>query len=76
MSDRELQRLSFYLVPEKSRNRVVQLVVMSERNLTVKEVETGTTWTISRQPFERRLKDGRVVEVEPRWEPAGQTVEV
>lgn len=76
MSERDLRRLAYYLVPEKQDNRVVQLLEMGEDTLVVMEPETRTRWTIRRAPFEQRLMDGRVVEVTPRWEPAGQTVEV
>lgn len=72
----ELRRRAFYLVPEKKGNRVVQVVGMSDRTLVVMEPETRIRWTIRRAPFEQRVRDGRAPEVEPQWNPAGQTVEV
>lgn len=72
----ELERRAFYLVPEKTEHRVVQLLEIGDHHLVVEEAETRKRWTINRAPFEERLADGRVVQVTPRWEPAGQEVTV
>jgi len=73
----ELRRLAFYLVPDRpGETQVVQLLEIEVTTLVVEDPVTRERWTIRRPPFEARVRDGRAVPVEPRWEPANQRVEV
>lgn len=73
MTDRELRRRAFYLVPKE--NRVVVVKELSDHYLTVEDPTDGTVWTLRREPFEDELEKDRIVRVTPNWEPAGQPVE-
>lgn len=72
----ELEEGAYYLVPEKREKRVVRLRSKGERHIVVTEAEGAGRWTLNREAFEQRLRDGQIVPVEPQWNPAGQTVEV
>lgn len=72
----ELERGAYYMVPEKSSNRVVRLHGIGKSVVVLREAEGEGRWTVKREPFEQRLRDGNVREVTPRWEPAGEAVTV
>lgn len=76
VDDTGLERLEYYMVPEKREHRVVQVVELDDRFVVAREAETAVEHTVRRDPLETRLNDGRVQRVVPRWEPAGQPVEV
>lgn len=72
----ELQEGAFYMVPEKAQNRVVRLRAVGERHVVAVEAEGPGRWTLDRERFAERVRDGYIQEVRPRWEPAGDEVVV